>query len=101
MPEPNLGFGARDSRALEFRFAGADALFATPSPPAKDGRAVFDAGTAGGPMEVLVPPTLGRGLDIVIEGGLVLEGVPPRGVEVEDVAADNCFVGDFVGDYFN
>jgi len=82
---------------------GAVLLFATPRPPAKEGREVLDGGTAGGPIDVLVPPILGRGLDIVIEGGLVggrvEDGVPPRGVEAVDVAADSCFVGDLVGDY--
>jgi hypothetical protein len=36
---------------------------------------------------------------MVIDGGLVFEGVPPLGVDVVDVVADSCFVGDFVGDY--
>lgn len=78
--------------------------FVTPRPLARDGLEVFDAGTAGGPIEVRVPPILGRGFDMVIEGGLVvdggriIEGVPPRGVEPVEVGADNCFVGDLVGD---
>lgn len=83
---------------------GAVVLFATPSPPARDCLEVFEAGTAGGPIDVLVPPILGRGgLDIVIEGGLVdvgrlVDGVVPQGVEAVEVAAESCFVGDLVGD---
>lgn len=58
-----------------------------------------DAGFAGGPIDVRVPPTLGLGFDFVMEGFLVaFDGVPVLGVEAPDVAADNCFVGDFVGD---
>ena len=74
---------------------GTVVLFATPNPPAKDCLDVFEAGTAGGPIDVLVPPMLGRGgLDIVIEGGLVdvgrlVDGVLPRGVEAVEVAAES------------
>lgn len=50
-------------------------------------------------MDVRVPPMLCRGRDMVIDGGLVFEGVPPLGVDVVDVVAFSCFVGDFVGDY--
>jgi len=50
-------------------------------------------------MEVLIPPVLGRaGFDVETDGALVFEGVPVRGVEVDDVAAESCFVGDLVGD---
>lgn len=70
------------------------------APPAIDGRDVCEAGLAGGPIDVRLPPMLGRGLDIVMEGFLVLVlGVPVRGVEALEVAADSCFVGDLVGDY--
>jgi hypothetical protein len=41
---------------------------------------------------------LARGFDIVMEGVLVLDGVPVLGVEAFDVAADSCLVGDLVGD---
>lgn len=51
-------------------------------------------------MEVRVPPTAGlAGLDIVIDGGRALEGVPVLGVEVLEGVADSCLVGDFVGDF--
>jgi len=78
---------------------GTDALLPTPVPPASEGLDVRDAGTAGGPIEVRLPPTLGRGFVIVMDGGLAFDGVPVLGVDVLDVAADSCFVGDFVGDY--
>jgi hypothetical protein len=78
---------------------GAPALFPTPRPPTRDFRGARDAGKAGGPIEIRFPPTLGLGLDMVIDGGLAFEGVPVLGVEVLDVFVDNCFVGDFVGDY--
>jgi hypothetical protein len=71
---------------------------ATPGPPASDCLDV-DVGLGGGPIELRVPPTLGRGFDIVIEGVLALDGVPVLGVEAFDVAADSCLVGDLVGDY--
>ena len=70
----------------------------TLGPPASDGLDVRAAGVGGGPIEVLFPPTLGLGFENVTEGFFVFEGVPVRGVEAFDVAADNCFVGDFVGD---
>lgn len=76
---------------------GADARLPPPIPPAKD--CLLAAGAGGGPMEVLIPPVLGRaGFDVETDGALVFEGVPVRGVEVDDVAAESCFVGDLVGD---
>ena len=60
-----------------------------------------DPGAAGGPIEVRAPPTLGRGLVVVIEGGFVFEGVPVRDVVAEVPADESCFVGDFVGDFVN
>jgi len=78
---------------------GADVRFPTLGPPASDCLPVRDAGMAGGPIEVLVPPTLGLGFDKVTEGVLALEGVPVRGVEAFEFVADSCFVGDLVGDY--
>jgi len=56
------------------------------------------SGIAGGPIEILVPPTLGLGFDNVPEGFLIFEGVPVRGVEALEFAPESCFVGDFVGD---
>jgi hypothetical protein len=70
---------------------------ATPGPPANDCLDV-DEGLGGGPIEVRVPPMLARGFDIVMEGVLVLDGVPVLGVEAFDVAEDSCLVGDLVGD---
>lgn len=58
---------------------------------------VCEAGLAGGPIDVRLPPTLGLALE-VIDGFRPLEGVPVLGVEAVEVAADNCLVGDFVGD---
>ncbi len=59
---------------------------------------VCEAGLAGGPIDVrLPPPTLGLGL-AVMDGFRALEGVLVLGVEAVDVAADSCFVGDLVGD---
>ena len=79
--------------------AGAEVRFPTPGPPASDGLDIrAAAGGGGGPIEVLFPPTLGLGFDNVTDGFLVFEGVPVRGVEAFDVAAESCFVGDFVGD---
>lgn len=69
--------------------------------PDRDGRAVLDAGTAGGPMEVRVPPTDGRGRTVEEAArlaGPALEGVPVREVAVLDGPVASCFVGDFVGD---
>jgi hypothetical protein len=83
---------------LGARLGGIDALFPTPGPPARDCLDVRDAGTAGGPIEVRLPLMLGRGFAVVADGARVCEGVPVLGVEVAEVAADNCFVGDFVGD---
>ncbi len=57
------------------------------------------AGLGGGPIDVLFAPVLGLGFVIDIDGVLPFAGVPVLGVELADVAADNCFVGDFVGDY--
>lgn len=51
-------------------------------------------------MEVRLPLMLGRGLAVAAGGARVLDGVPVLGVEVADVAADNCFVGDLVGDWW-
>lgn len=86
-------------RPLVVLAGGADVLLPTLGPPASDGLDIRAAGAGGGPIEVLLPPTLGLGFDNVTEGFLVFEGVPVRGVEAFDVTADNCFVGDFVGDY--
>lgn len=36
-----------------------------------------------------------------MDGFLAFEGVPVRGVDVVDVAADSCLVGDLVGDCRN
>lgn len=55
-------------------------------------------GLGGGPIDVLFPPILGLGFVIDMDGFLALEGVPVRGVEAADGAADSCLVGDFVGD---
>jgi hypothetical protein len=75
-----------------------DDLFPIPVPPAKLGLDVRDAGIAGGPIDVLLVDT-GRGLG---GGGIdafrEFEGVPVLGVEAVEVAAESCFVGDFVGD---
>ena len=58
------------------------------------------AGTGGGPIEVRLPPALGRGLEVVMDGVLAFDGVPVLEVEVLDGPADaSCFVGDFVGDF--
>jgi hypothetical protein len=76
-----------------------DALFPTPGPPAKDCLDVFDAGTAGGPIDVRLPLMLGRGFAVVATGARVFDGVPVLGIEAVDVAADNCLVGDLVEDY--
>ncbi len=56
-------------------------------------------GTAGGPIEVLMAPTLGLGgFVVVIEGALVLDGVPVRELVADVVADESCFVGDFAVD---
>lgn len=95
---PSLGFGAKDCRLFGARLGGAVVRVPIPNPPAKD--CLFPAGPGGGPIEVRVPPVLGRtGFDIVTDGALVFEGVPVRGVDVDDVAPESCFVGDLVGDY--
>lgn len=92
-------FGARDVRPLAV-FAGA--LFPTPKPPANEGLVWRAPGRGGGPIEVRLPPSVGlTGFDNVTEGVRAFEGVPVRGVAVVDVFADNCFVGDFVGDCQN
>lgn len=95
MPGLNLGLGARDVRLLTDLVTGAAALLPTPVPPAND--CLRDvAGAGGGPIDVRVPPALGRdALVTVTDGALELEGVPVRGVDV----AESCFVGDLVGDY--
>lgn len=98
-PGFTLGLGAKEARPPVVLVVGADALFATPIPPVRVGLAVDDAGFAGGPIDVRVPPTLGRGLDIVMEGFLAFDGVPVLGVDAADVPAESCFVGDFVGDW--
>ena len=98
-PGRSLGLGAiSDIRPLVVLAGGADVRFPTLGPPASDGLDVRPAaGGGGGPIEVL-PPTLGLGFDSVTEGFLAFDGVPVRGVEAFDVAAESCFVGDFVGD---
>jgi hypothetical protein len=56
------------------------------------------SGIAGGPIEILVPPTLDLGFDNVTEGFLIFEGVLVRVVEALEFAPESCFVVDFVGD---
>jgi len=95
--DPNLGFGAKDCWPLGVLLGVAVVLLPAVGPPARD--CLRTAGADGGPIEVLVGPVLGRaGFPFVIDGALVLEGVPVRGVDVVEVAAESCFVGDFVGD---
>lgn len=97
---PGLGrpFATTDNRfVLAGLLGGIDARFATPGPPVNALFGPID-GRGGGAIDVLGPPNAGRGRVMDIEGGRVFEGVPVRGVEVVDVAADNCFVGDLVGD---
>ena len=95
---PGLGFDAKDCRLLTIRLGGTDGRLPTPNPPAKD--CLFTLGAGGGPIEVLLPPALGRTcFDMVTDGALVFEGVPVRGVDVDDVAAESCLVGDLVGDW--
>jgi hypothetical protein len=98
------GLGASDVRLVEVGRPATPgrAVVAADADADTDGRAVRDAGKAGGPMDVRFVAETGRGFVEDIEGGLVLEGVPVRGVEVPEVAAEaNCLVGDFVGDYTN
>ena len=101
-PLPTFDLGARDC-LLVVLLRGTVDLFPTPELPVKEVLVVLDAGAAGGPIDVFALVRLSLGLDIVIEGGLVddgraVEGVPPRGVDVVEVAAESCFVGDLVGD---
>jgi hypothetical protein len=77
---------------------GTTVLLVGPEPPVSDGLVKPAVGLGGGPIDVLLPPALGRGFDIDIEGFRTFEGVPVLGVDEVDVAADNCLVGDFVGD---
>ena len=77
---------------------GAAARFPALSPPASDSLGARDAGTAGGPIDVRVPPTLGRGLDVVIDGVLAFDGVPVLEGAALDPLVDSGFVGDLVGD---
>ena len=44
---------------------------------------------------------LGRCFAVVAAGARAFEGVPVLGVEAVEVAADNCLVGDFVGDWLD
>ena len=99
-PGRSLALGAAsDIRPLAVLAGGADVRFPTLGPPASEGLDVrAAAGGGGGPIEVLLPPTLSLGFDNVTEGFLAFEGVPVRGVEAFDVAAESCFVGDLVGD---
>ncbi len=94
-PEFILAFGASDTRPLVVREGGTLDLLPA---PVTEGR-VCEAGRAGGPIDVRVPPILGRGFDSVTEGFRVFEGVPVRGVDAVEVAAESCLVGDLVGDY--
>ena len=69
-----------------------------------DRRPPRDDGTAGGPIDVRVPPTDARGRDVTEESRPpppvpALDGVPVREVAVLDGPVASCFVGDFVGDY--
>lgn len=64
--------------------------------PDDTARAVRDAGTAGGPIDVLVAPTDGRDLDAA-EVVRAFDGVPVRDVDALGGPL-SCFVGDFVGD---
>ena len=60
---------------------------------------VFEAGAAGGPIDIRIPLMLCRGFGVDVLEFLVMEGVPVRtGVVAPDDAADSCFVGDLVGD---
>lgn len=97
-PGRNLGFGARDTRLAAVRLGGIEDLFPTPGPPERDCLDVLAAGIAGGPIDVRFPPTLGRDFALVAAGAREFEGVPVLGVATVDVAADNCLVGDLVGD---
>lgn len=66
-------------------------------PGASEGLAARDAGTAGGPIEVRLAARLGRAP--TVDEVLVFDGVPVLDVEAVELPDNNCFVGDFVGDY--
>lgn len=60
----------------------------------------LDAGSAGGPIDVLLPLIDGRDLaPTLIEATRAFDGVPVREGAALDPAVPSCFVGDFVGDY--
>lgn len=59
-------------------------------------------GGGGGPIDVRFAVAVGRAFVVDMDGVLLLvvTGVVVRGVDVTDVPVDdNCFVGDFVGDF--
>lgn len=71
-----------------------------PVVPDMDCLDVLEVGTGGGPIEVRLPPMLGRGFEVVTDDTRPFDGVPVLGVDAAEVPADpNCFVGDFVGDF--
>lgn len=61
-------------------------------------RVVLVAGIPGGPIDVRVAPTDGRGALTPAEGTRAFDGVAVRELEALDDAVANCFVGDLVGD---
>lgn len=70
-----------------------------PGAPAKDGLDIFDAGIGGGPIEVRLPLTLGRGFEVDVVETRPFKGVLVLDVDVPEVTADaSCFVGDLAGD---
>ena len=92
--------GANDGRELAVRVEVGAGFAPSPLGPDIDCLDVREAGTGGGPIEVRLPLTLGRGFAVVIDATRPLDGVPVLGVDVADVAPDaSCFVGDLVGDF--
>lgn len=63
----------------------------------EDCRPTLDAGTAGGPIDVLVPPTEGRAF-AETDVARAFDGVAVRDVDALVAVLPSCFTGDFVGD---
>jgi hypothetical protein len=99
-PALAAGRGANDGREVTGRVDAGASLVLGPAVADMDCLDVLEAGIGGGPIEVRLPPTLGRGFEVVTDDTRPFEGVPVLGVDAAEVPADpSCFVGDFVGDF--